>query len=303
MTADETKIKGHLCAFLATVMWGMMAPIAKDAMEVFSPFMLTTFRLAGGALLFWVVSFFMRSDERVVRGDMFRLFLAGLFAFVFNQGLFLSGLSMTTPVDATIVTTMLPIITLVFAAVFLHEPLSGLKALGVAVGFAGAVTLILSSANGGKLGGDYRGDLLIFLAQMSFAVYLTMFKDLTKKYSSVTVNKWIFLFSSVCYLPVSGSQFLRFDWSVVTLDLALEVMYVVLFGSFFAYLLYVESQSYLRPTVLAMYNYVQPITASTLAVALGMAEFSVLKAVSVALVFLGVFLVTQSRSKEEAVRK
>ena len=298
MTGSETSWRGHACAFLATLMWGVMAPLAKDAMTVFTPFMLTAFRMSGGALLFWLVSIAMRKQEHVPAKDLVRLFFAGLFAFVFNQGLFLTGLSMTTPVDAAIVTTMLPIITLIFAAVWLREPLTGLKAAGVFVGFSGALTLVVTSTDS-AVGGNYKGDLLCLLAQTSFAVYLTLFKDLSHKYSSITMNKWIFTFSMLCYIPVSGGQFMEFDWSSVGVQDWMEVGYVVLFGSFFAYLLYVASQSYLRPTVVAMYNYLQPITASLLAVAMGMAVFTWHKAIAILLVFAGVYIVTHSKSREE----
>ena len=166
------------------------------------------------------------------------------------------------------------------------------------VGFAGALTLVVTSTDS-AVGGNYKGDLLCLLAQTSFAVYLTLFKDLSHKYSSITMNKWIFTFSMLCYIPVSGGQFMEFDWSSVGVQDWMEVGYVVLFGSFFAYLLYVASQSYLRPTVVAMYNYLQPITASLLAVAMGMAVFTWHKAIAILLVFAGVYIVTHSKSREE----
>ena len=103
----------------------------------------------------------------------------------------------------------------------------------------------------------------------------------------------------LCYIPVSGGQFMEFDWSSVGVQDWMEVGYVVLFGSFFAYLLYVASQSYRRPTVVAMYNYLQPITASLLAVAMGMAVFTWHKAIAILLVFAGVYIVTHSKSREE----
>ena len=135
---DKSKnLYGHLFALTANVMWGLMSPIGKSALQEFSPISVTTFRMVGAAAAFWILSMFCK-QEHVNHQDMLKIFFASLFALVFNQGVFIFGLSMTSPIDASIVTTTLPIVTMVVAAIYLKEPITNKKVLGIFVGAMGA---------------------------------------------------------------------------------------------------------------------------------------------------------------------
>ena len=58
-------------------------------------------------------------------------------------------------------------------------------------------------------------------------------------------------------------------------------------------------QKTLRPTVISMYNYIQPIVGTTVSVWLGLGNFGIAKGIAVVLVFTGVYIVTQSKSREQ----
>lgn len=291
--------QGHLFALTANVMWGLMSPIGKFALQEFSALSVTTFRMVGAAAAFWILSAFCK-QEHVNHKDMLKIFFASLFALVFNQGVFIFGLSMTSPIDASIVTTTLPIITMIVAAIYLKEPVTNKKVLGIFVGAMGALILILSSQVGGAGGGSsIWGDLLCLLAQLSFSIYLTVFKGLSQRYSAVTINKWMFIYASMCYIPFSYHDIAIIEWSAISTIAIWQVLYVVLGGSFIAYICVMSAQKLLRPTVVSMYNYVQPIIASIAAVAMGIGTFGWQKGVAIGLVFLGVYIVTQSKSKAD----
>lgn len=291
-------VQGHLFALTANVMWGLMAPIGKSALQEFSPLSVTTFRMVGAAAAFWILSAFCK-QEQVNPRDMLRIFFASLFALVLNQGVFIFGLSLTSPIDASIVTTTLPIITMIVAAVYLKEPITNKKVLGIFVGAMGALTLILSSQASASGGSSIWGDLLCLLAQLSFSIYLTVFKGLTQQYSAVTINKWMFIYASMCYIPFSYSDVAAIDWASIPTVAIWQVLYVVLGGSFIAYICVMSAQKLLRPTVVSMYNYMQPIISSIAAVIMGMATFGWQKGLAIGLVFLGVYIVTQSKSKAD----
>lgn len=292
-------VQGHLFALAANVMWGLMSPIGKFALQEFSALSVTTFRMVGAAAAFWILSIFCK-QEHVNHKDMLKIFFASLFALVFNQGVFIFGLSMTSPIDASIVTTTLPIITMIVAAIYLKEPVTNKKVLGIFVGAMGALILILSSQAGGAGGGSsIWGDLLCLLAQLSFSIYLTVFKGLSQRYSAVTINKWMFIYASMCYIPFSYHDIAIIEWSAISTIAIWQVLYVVLGGSFIAYICVMSAQKLLRPTVVSMYNYVQPIIASIAAVAMGIGTFGWQKGVAIGLVFLGVYIVTQSKSKAD----
>lgn len=147
--------------------------------------------------------------------------------------------------------------------------------------------------------GNVWGDIICLLAELSFSVYLVLFKGLISRYSPVTLMKWMFTYASICIIPFSYSGLITFDWTSVPLELVGGMVFVVLGGTFFSYLLSPVAQRSLRPTVVSMYCYVQPIVASIVTVYWGMDSFNLLKVMAVFLVFTGVFLVTRSKSRAQ----
>lgn len=290
---------GHICMLLACAIWGLMAPLGKDAMIHGIPGMeMVTFRVAGAMVCFWIASLFTKA-ERVERKDLLKLFGAGMFAIVLNQCNYTVGLSLTSPVNASIVTTTLPFTTMILAYLALGEPITGKKALGVIIGAAGAILLITASiASADGRVGTLKGDIMCLVAQCSFAIYLTFFKSLISKYSVITCMKWMITFATIVILPFTFNKVAALPWTEITVKTYLEAAFVVVGGTFFAYIFSIHAQKLLRPTVIAMYNYVQPIVACGVSVAAGLAIFGWRQALAVVLVFLGVYLVNQSKAKK-----
>lgn len=253
----------------------------------------------GAALLFWVASLIGPREHIPVR-DIVKLAGAALLGIVFNQGLYNIGLSITSPVNASIVTTSMPIFAMVLSFFILKEPITWKKALGVAIGCGGALILILSSAHAGSAKvGNIRGDLMCFGAQFSFALYLALYNPIIRKYNVFTVNKWMFTWASLFVLPFTSWHVSQLPWTTFTAATWLEVGYVVVFGTFVSYLLSVVAQRVLRPTVVSVYNYVQPIVSVIVSVAVGLSVFTLPQGVAVILVFSGVWLVIKSKSKRD----
>jgi drug/metabolite transporter (DMT)-like permease len=194
---------------------------------------------------------------------------------------------------------MLPILTMILAAIIIKEPITLMKAVGVVVGASGALLLVFSSQMQHTGNGNFWGDLIVFSAAFSFAIYLTVFKDLITRYSPVTLMKWMFLFSTIVSAPFCYKPLMQTDFSLLTANTFWRIGYMVIFATFLGYLLIPIGQKVLRPTTLSMYNYVQPVVASLLAVAIGMDVFGYEKALSGILVFAGVYIVTQSKSRAQ----
>jgi len=293
-------LRAHLSMFIAEAIWGFMAPIGKAAMNSgFDGISVVSFRVAGAALLFWLASF-IGPREHIPGRDIVKLAGAAVLGIVFNQCLFNIGLSITSPVNASIVTTSMPIFAMVLSFFILKEPITWKKALGVAIGCCGALILIFSSASAGNAKvGDIRGDLMCLGAQFSFALYLALFNPLIRKYNVITVNKWMFTWASLFVLPFTTVHVSQLSWASFTAATWLEVVYMVVLGTFVSYLLSVVAQSVLRPTVVSVYNYVQPIVSVVVSVAVGMSVFTLPQGVAVVLVFTGVWLVIKSKSKRD----
>jgi drug/metabolite transporter (DMT)-like permease len=304
---NNKKVKGHLAMLVANIAWGLMAPLSKSIMMfgAIGYLSLVSFRLAGAAIAFWIASFFIKR-EKVPLCDKLLMFVASLFAIVFNQAIFITGVSMTSPINASIVTTFLPIITMIISAFYLKEPITLKKLLGVIVGGAGAVLIIVSStqldAGSSASNRNLMGILLVFMAQTSYAIYFVFFKNFVGKYSPITLMKWMFLFASITYLPFGQSEFLHLDYTAIPFSVYKDIAFVVLGSTFLTYLMVPIGQKNLRPTVASMYNNVQPIVATIAAAVMGIDAFGLLKGIAIALVFTGVYIVNRSKAASELKR-
>ena len=305
MSNHRTPLLAHLSLAGAAVCWGLMSPLGKDAMQHgIDGITLVSLRVLGGAILFWLTSLFT-PREIISRKHIALLCLAAVFGLVGNQCCFTIGLSLTSPVNAGIVTTTMPISALLLSALILKEPITLRKALGVALGCCGAVLLVMTSvrtAAGATGMGDLRGDLLCFAAQISYTIYLTVFGWLAKRYSIFTVNKWMFLSATCIVWPFTAQHVWQTPWSTLSTVTLAEIAYVVVGGTFLAYILMIRGQQVLRPTVVSMYNYVQPIVAVIVSIVLGLAVFTLTHALAVALIFSGVALVTLSKSRKDMLQ-
>ena len=292
-------VKAHLSLFVACCMWGLMSPVGKAAMEAgVSGLSLASFRVMGGAVCFWIASIFA-PKEKVSKRDLLLLFFAGLLCVAFTQGLFIIGLSLTSPIDSTVITTSLPIITMILAAIFLKEPITSVKVVGVALGATGALILVLSNHGGSDKAGNIWGDIICFVAQISFACYLTIFKGLISRYNIFTLMKWMFFYASICYIPFTYRSLSDTLSQPLPVTVWLQIGYVIVFGTFMASMLILVGQKTLRPTVVSMYNYMQPIVGAGVTVLIGMGTFGWTKAIASMLIFTGVYVVTKSKSREQ----
>jgi drug/metabolite transporter (DMT)-like permease len=254
--------KGHASMLGANTMWGLMSPLSKLLMAsgAVTSLVVTDLRIRGAMVLFWIASFFQK-PEHVNHKDLITLFFASLFAIVFNQGCFIFGVSLSSPADASIITT-----SMLLAAFILKEPITGKKVLGIACGAGGALLLILGSSQNQPAASSAShtaiwGDLLVLFAQFCYAFYIVRFKDFVNKYSLITIMKWMFTYSFICTIPFSASDLMNADWSGLKAVEIGSLTFIVVGATFVSYMLIVVGQKNLRPTVAGMYNYIQPLVA------------------------------------------
>ena len=199
---------------------------------------------------------------------------------------------------SSIVSSLSPIYTMFIAAVAIKEPLSFKKLAGVLVSFGGMLLLVLGGMNvSGVQENSIQGILLLIVNGLSFALYLGIFKPLISKYSVCTFMKWIFLFSTQMSLPFTSAEIVRLEWGAIPSRILLELAFLVFFATFVSYYLIPYGQKQLRPTLVSMYAYVQPIIATAISICIGMDSLSWQKILSAVLVFAGVVIVSRSRSR------
>ena len=221
-----------------------------------------------------------------------------MLGFLTCQLTFLVGIPHITPMDCSVLTAMAPIYTMAVAAVVIKEPVTMQKATGVAISFAGIIYLIISrvATPGGVAESTPFGIFMLTLNCLSFSMYLGIFKPLISKYSAVTFMKWIFLFSACVSTPLSLKGLIDVDWAGIPSKQYAELAYLIICATFISYFLIPVAQKRIRPTLVSMYSYVQPIIAIAISIAIGMDTLTWQKVLATALVFGGVVIVSYSRA-------
>ena len=285
-----------LGATLVSLIYGLTFTIAKDVMpQYIQPYGFIVVRVFGATILFWLISFFV-PKEKINRNDIPRIAAAAFFGVALNMLTFFKGLSYTSPIMGAVLMVTTPIIVLILSAIILKERLKIRKILGIILGLVGTGFLILygkSIANATNAG---LGNLLVFINAVSYGFYLIIVKKLMNKYNAFTFVKWIYTFGFLMVLPFGYSEFRAIEWHTIPTDIFWKIGFVVLFSTFFTYLLNLLSMRELKPTTVALFIYLQPLFATIFAISLDKDDLNLVKIISAASLFLGVFLVTHKKS-------
>lgn len=291
-------LTGHAAAFIAYAIFGFNIIVCKDLTRdgLIPPLGIFTLRSVVAGALFWLLSCFL-PKEKVEKRDFVKIFAASMLGFLTCQVTFLVGIPHITPMDCSILTAMTPIYTMFVAGWVLKEPITWKKAGGVALSFAGIIYLIVTRivAPGGVAESTPFGICMMILNSLSFAMYLGIFRPLIAKYSVVTFMKWIFLFSAVVATPLSLGGLLEVKWTAIPSQQYVELAYLIVCATFVSYFLIPVSQKRIRPTLISLYSYVQPLIAIGVSIAIGMDTLTWQKVLATVLVFSGVILVNKSR--------
>lgn len=296
---DKHKIEGHSAVLLANVIFGLGVPATKLLLDEWvSPMAYMATRCMGAAAIFWLISLFM-PRERVERRDLLVIMGGGLLGFVVSQTLTAWALHFTTPVYFSIIATLTPVATMVCAALLIGERLSLRGALGVAIGVVGALLMVMVGWQGGSGMNDLLGIGLAVLSLLTWAVYLIITRKVSVKYTAVTQMKWVFLVSTLAVLPFSWTDLQasrlyssQWAWSGVA-----EMAFIVVFATVAGFFAIPFALRYLKTTTVSVYTNLQPIVASFVAIAIGQDLLSWEKPVSLALVLLSAWIVTNSQQK------
>ena len=289
------KYRAHLALLATTVIFGFHYVIAKSLMPVlFTPGQLIFLRLLGGMVVFWL---FQRLfiHEKVDRRDLIKLAICGMVGFALNQALFYQGLNLTSPVDASLIHVLNPILVMVFAHFFIREKVTWIKAAGIALGATGAVILILFGRTASFSGNQTLGNILVFMNMVFYALYLIMIKPLVGKYHTATILKWVSFFGFLFILPFSIKPALGIDFSAITTTAFFGLAYVIILNTFVAYLLINFALKHLTTGAVSYYNYLQPVLAAILSVSVGLGGITLPKIIATILIFSGVWVVNKDK--------
>ncbi len=303
MKENTNKLLGHAACFIAYAIFGINVIICKDltAGHLISPMTIFCMRSIGAGALFWLISCFL-PKETVNKKDFPKIALASFLGYFMTQVTFLFAISDITPMDCTLISSMSPIYTMVIAAIVLKEPISFQKAGGVALSLAGMLFIILNStrpSDGAVQQTGLTGIILMIFNSLSFSLYLGIFKPVIQKYSVVTFMKWIFLFSFLMSFPFSAKELYTLNYTALPDTIVLDLAFLIICATFITYFLIPIGQKRIRPTIVSMYSYVQPIIAAAISILIGMDILTWQKIAATIMVFAGVAIVSFSRSATE----
>ncbi|MEQ8245092.1 DMT family transporter, partial [Fulvivirga sp.] len=275
------------------VIYGANYSIAKIALpEYLEPFGFILLRIVCATVLFWLFSLTQEREKIKCRADFMLLIICAIFGVGVNMLAFFHGLSLTNPINASVIMTCSPIMVMITAYVLGKERLTRLKIIGVLIGALGAY-LLLTKDGVSLSNGTFMGDLFILVNGSSYAVYLVIVKPLMAKYKAITVIKWIFLFGAIFTLPFGFTELSEVNWAVIPTEAWLSIGYVVFFSTFAVYLLNIWSLKFVNSSVVGIYIYLQPIISTLVAVSFRGDHLDLLTVLYSLLIMVGVYLVSK----------
>lgn len=289
----NNKVKGSFALFIARVFSGLNVNAMSYLLPVWiAPLSGVTVRLVFGAVVFWILSIFVR-HEPVSWVDKLKLIALGALGVFGYMSLYALSISFTTPVNFAIFNAMQPLWVVVVGALLLHESIEGRKLAGLAVGFAGAMLCILSEPAGGKAVNAHLGNILAVLSSVIYSVYLVLSSRFVKHIDSIIILRYTFTAAAI----VAGvmTWFTGFDAPLFENGIhyrpLLVLLFVLLFPTVLTYFLIPLGMKYLNSAVVALYGYVTLIVATSVSIVLGMDKFDPMILLSLLLIGASIFLV------------
>ena len=298
--------EAHIAILAANVIFGLGVPVTKFLLNDWvTPMTYMAFRCVGATLIFWAIATFL-PKEPVKRRDLLVIMAGGLLGFVISQTLTAWALQFTTPVYFSLIATLTPIATMLMAAMFLGERITGMKTAGVLLAIVGAALMVVVRWQSETGSNDLLGIALAILSVLTWVVYLLITRKVSQKYSAVTQMKWVFLVSSVAVLPFAVGDIPQtrlltdFSPSMDWFYGASAMFFIVAFATVLGYFMIPYAMQSLKATTVSIYTNLQPVVASLVAIAVGQDVLTWDKPVAAVLVLLGVFLVTGWTARKTA---
>lgn len=304
---QNQKLQAHVAIFFANVIFGLGVPVTKLLLEDWvSPMTYMATRSLGAAIVFWIIASLM-APEKVERRDLMVIMLGGLMGFVVSQTLTAWALDYTSPVYFSLIATLTPVAVMLMAALFIGERITGVKFLGVLLGIAGAVLMVVMGQTSGSGSNDVLGIILAILSVLTWAIYMIITRKVAQKYTPVTQMKYVFLISAIVTVPIAWPELAEqrlFSAETFGWDGALEMAFIVLMATVLGYFLIPFAMKSLSATTVSIYTNLQPIVASFIAIMIGQDRLTWDKPVAAILVLLSAYIVTVVTTKsEEKARK
>lgn len=293
----KSNLKVHLALFMVSLIYGATFTIAKQVMPMYvKPFAFILLRVSVAAVCIFIFHSIFVKKRITDRKDFLQLGISALFGVAFNMLLFFKGLSITTPINGSVLMMNTPIFVVVFAALYLKEKITIQKILGILVAAMGAI-LLMGGSRFNFSNDTVWGDVMVTANAIIYAFYLVYAKSLMQKYHPLTVTMWSFVFGWFVVLPFGAGEFLEIDFAAFTPKIWLFVGFITVGSTFVTYVLNAYALRKASSSLVGTYIYLQPVLATLIAIISGKDLLTFEKCCYILIIFCGVFLVSWRKNK------
>jgi drug/metabolite transporter (DMT)-like permease len=304
MTAEHEPahpIAPHIALIGVQIMFGTWPIVGKVVLRAISSTGLVALRVSGAAIALTLLQGHLRKLRHLPKRDLAWLLFLSLLGVVWNQLLYVKGLSLTTAINATLLSTTIPVCTLVISVLLGYDGLSLRRLIGIALAAVGVIYLV-NPFRAEFSGRTLTGNLLIVANSLSYGAYIALSKDLFKRYGALNVITWIFVIASFFVVPIGLFDLRELVTQSIPPIVWAAVVYTILVPTVAAYYLNAWALARVTPGTVAAYIYLQPLIAFGLAPLVLGERWTLRILVACALIFAGVAVVT-SRGRSKAVQE
>ncbi len=256
---------------LMVAFWSGNYVAGKVALRELSPLLLAGLRIGMAGVMILPLYLMRRTEARPSGKGLARLLVLGVLGVTLNQLFFVVGLSRTSVAHAALLIGLTPILVLLLAALRGLEPMTIRKAAGMLIALTGVA--VLKAFEPASLGASTQratwfGDGFVFLAALFFALFTVFGKEATGQYSSLTMNTVAYVAGGVALLPLTIWEATRQSLAHVSAGAWVSAIYMAMFPSVIAYLIYYYALAHLPATRVSAFSYLQPVFALGLGVVL-----------------------------------
>ena len=288
------RLKPHLALLVCNVLWAMDYPFYNIVLPHYvHPMAMVSASLVATAL-FSLVPLLWQKAEKVERADIRKLIGAALLIGVLRKVFIMYGLSMTSPIDGSIIDTIVPLLVLVLSVLLGMDRFTRLKITGLVLGMAGAVAVVLAGASSNHAHSHLWGNVLIFLCACAPSVYMVWFKRLIAKYRITTVLRWVYCAAAVMALPFGIGPIVHTDFAAIARHALFPTLFVLMVPTYVPNLMLNYALKTVQPTVSSIYTYLQPVLAIAISVGMGLDKLHADTVIFALVIFVGVGLVLRS---------
>ena len=299
-TREHRALAPHLALVAVQILFGTWPIFGKIVLRSLSPASLVSLRLTGAALLFALLQRKLTPLLKMPGKDIALLILCSMTGIVGNQFLYVTGLSLTTAINATLLSTTIPVFTLFVSILFSYDRLSLRRLIGIMLAAVGVIYLV-NPARADLSHQTTAGNLLLVGNALLYAVYIVISKDLFQRYGALNVITWIFLVGSVITIPVGIYSLQQETLSAIGPGIWLLVAVIIIFPTVGAYYLNAYALTKVPPSTVAVYIYLQPLIAFGFAPLLLGEHLTWRTGFAAILIFTGVWIVSHKKAQKARV--